>query len=214
MRQALSELEALALDRPVFDPSMAEKRFVIAAVDYLAILWLPQLRAILAERAPSVRLAVHTLDESSIAGRLGTGKVHLYLGVRGDTERGLESAPLFEDSFCMMLDAAHPMVQEPLSLDDYAALPHVHVSPRREPGSIVDRALASTGKERDVVLEVPYFGLVPSLLNGTDLVATLPRSLAEHFAERHPLAILDAPLALPTIGYAWPGTPPSRAILR
>lgn len=198
LRHALSELEALASDRPVFTPSSASNRFVVATVDYLAAVWLAPLRAAVAERAPSVRLAVHGLDQGSVAAQLGSGHIHLYLGVHGATERGLEAATLYEDPLCVVLDRDHPSASG-LNLDQYAAMPHVHVSPRREAGSIVDRTLASRGKSREVVLEVPYFNLVPSLLRETNLVATLPRSLAEHFAQHYPLAMVPAPLSLPSV---------------
>jgi len=198
LRRALSELEALASDRPVFAPSSATNRFVIATVDYLAIVWLARFRAAIAERAPSVRLAVHNLDHGSVAAQLGSGQIHLYIGVYGATERALEAETLYNEPLCAVLDRNHPCAND-LPLDDYVAMPHVHVSPRREAGSIVDRALASHGKRREVVLEVPYFSLVPSLLHETNLVATLPQSLAEHLARQYPLAVVPTPISLPAI---------------
>lgn len=192
LRRAILELEAVVADRPDFDPATSSRRFVVAAVDYLAMVFAPLLQRRLAEKAPGSRLAVHGLDAGSIATRLAEGVVHMYIGVAGDTERGLDKERLYLESLCVVRAADHPHGPAPLDAETYAELPHVHVSPRREPGSRVERALAAEGLSRDVAVEVPYFGLVPGLLEGSALVATLPRSVAEHLAARHPLQ-LEAP---------------------
>lgn len=204
LRGALAELEAVVSDRPHFDPSTASIRFVIACVDYLATVFVPPLQTVIAERAPSVRLAVHSLDESSIVSRMGEGVVDLYIGVSGLTEGALKTDALYDEELCVVLDPAHPQA-DGLTVEAYAALPHVHVSPRREPGSIVDRALAAAGQERHVAIEVPYFSLVPMLLSGTDRVATVPGTVAKSFAQAHGLVVLPPPLTLPTFGIcmAW-----------
>jgi len=65
---------------------------------------------------------------------------------------------------------------------------------------VVGRALAALGLERKIAVEVPYFSLVPGLLRETDLVATLPRNLAELFVREHGLVALEPPVSLPPFG--------------
>lgn len=205
LHRALSELGAVVLDRPAFDPSAATDRFVIATVDYLALVLGPPLLEALAAEAPGARLALHALDAGSISDRLAQGVVHLYVGVHGATERALQTAPLFEDALRLVVRSGHPLAEGEVTPAAYAAHPHVHVSPRREAGSIVGRALEAHGLERDVAIEVPYFALVPSLLEGRDLVATLPESVARHFARRFDLVVREAPVPLPSVSLcaAW-----------
>lgn len=216
---AIGELEAVLRDRPSFDPATATQRFVIATVDYLAMLLVPRLRRLVAAEAPGVRLAIHALDSESITGRLAEGIVHLYVGVRGQTERALETETLHHERFELLVRPGHPLASSTPTVQDYADATHVHVSPRRETGSIVDRGLAAAGYDRTVALEIPYFGLLPSVLLGSDLVATVPSRMAELLAEQSGLARQAVPLDLPEfeVCMAWHPTfasEPSLAWLR
>lgn len=205
LRAAVAELEAVVADRPGFEEATATNRFVIACVDYLSLVLFPSIARSVATRAPRIDLAVHALDAVSIAPELQAGTVHLYVGVLGRMERALETQPLFLERLRVVVRKDHPLREDPVDLETFATAPHLLVSPRREAGSIVTRALAEAGYTRRVAVEVPYFALVPTLLEGSDLVATLPERLAEQFADAHDLEVLESPLPLPDveIGMAW-----------
>lgn len=196
LHAAIGELEAVVRDRPTFDPSTATQRFVLATVDYLAMLLVPKLRALVAAEAPGIRLAIHGLDAEPITERLAAGIVHLYVGVRGQTERALETRSLHHEQLKLLVRRGHPLATAAPTLEAYAAAEHVHVSPRREAGSIVDRGLASVGRTRTVAIEVPYFALLPALLLESNLVATVPGRLAGHLAEQYGLVVQPVPVEL------------------
>lgn len=196
---AVAELEAIVGDRPGFEPATATDRFVIATVDYLTLVLFPALARAVAVRAPGVDLAVHALDPGSIAPQLQQGLVHLYLGVPGDTERSLETARLFTDSMSVLVRRGHPLGKGRMKVEAYAGARHILVSPRRESGSLVARALAAAGHTRRLAVEVPYFSLVPELLADSDLVATVPERIARQFARDHELELLKPPIPLPEL---------------
>lgn len=215
---AITALEAVVRDRPSFDPAVASRRFVIAAVDYLALLLVPALRAQLATEAPGVTLAVHAPEAGSIADRLADGTIDLYVGVHGATERALQTQSLHAETLALLVRADHDLVADP-STSTYAAAQHIHVSPRRESGSLVQRALRAEGYDHAVAVEVPFFALVPELLRGSDLVATIPRRIAEHFARDGELCVRPVPLDMPSfeVCQAWHpsfGTDPGLVWLR
>lgn len=199
LHRAVAELEAIVGDRPAFDEAAASDRFVIAMVDYLSLVIVPPLTRAVAERAPGVDLAVHALDSASIAPRLQTGVVQLYIGVPGETERALQTRSLFADRLRVVVRAGHPLSSGPVDIQAYASAPHVLISPRRERSSIVSRGLAAAGHTRRVAIEVPYFSLLPGLLEDSDLVATVPERVAELFAARYDLELLEPPVELPAI---------------
>ena len=199
LHQAISELEAVVRDRSEFDPQAVSHRFVLGTVDYLAMLLLAPLQQAVAERAPHVDLAVHALEGGSVASKLEEGIVDLYLGIPGDTERALETHKLFNEAFVVVVRPEHPLCREPLTPDAYVCWPHIHVSPRREAGSIIDRGLADAGLNRRVAIEVPYFALVPKLVESSDLVATVPERIGRLFEAEHGLTLLSAPVTLPEI---------------
>ncbi|PKN57536.1 MAG: LysR family transcriptional regulator [Deltaproteobacteria bacterium HGW-Deltaproteobacteria-14] len=205
LRDACGALEAVVRDRPAFDPATARRRFVLATVDYLAMVVLPRLQGFVARAAPGVELAVRALEAGSVASELESGTSDLYLGVHGATERGLEARSVLRDPFVVVTRSGHPLADPAATVQDYVRWPHVHVSPRREGGSVVDRALADLGLDRRVAVEVPFFGLVPGLLGGSDLVATVPESIGRLFARQHGLSVLPppVPLASAEICVAW-----------
>lgn len=204
LHAAITDLEAVVRDRPAFDPRSANRRFVVATVDYLGLLLVPSLHERVAADAPGVRLAIHALDAGSIAGRLAEGTIDLYVGVRGETERALQTQPLHEETLAVLVRADHDLAGD-TSLSAYAAAEHVHVSPRREAGSLVQRALSAAGYHHTVSVEVPFFALVPELLRRSELVATVPLRIAEHFARDGDLCVRPAPLELPSfeVCQAW-----------
>jgi DNA-binding transcriptional LysR family regulator len=169
-------------------------------VDYLSLVLLPEVSKLVTTEAPGVRLAVHALDAETISPRLQQGIVHVYIGVSGDTERALETQALFEDPLVVVVRRGHPLTRKRAKrLETYAEASHILVSPRRESGSAVTRALAAAGHDRRLALEVPYFGQVPDLLVESELVATVPRRIAEIYERDHPVELLEPPLDLPTI---------------
>ncbi len=197
LHAALGELEAVVRDRPTFDPSAATQRFVIATVDYLTMLLVPALRRLVAAEAPGVRLAIHALDSESVTDRLARGVAQLYVGVRSQSERALETQPLHDERLVVLLRRNHPLATGPLSLEAYAEAEHVHVSPRREAGSIVGRGLSAAGYDRKVAVEVPFFALLPDILGDSELIATVPSRIANLFAADYELLVRPVPLSLP-----------------
>jgi len=64
-----------------------------------------------------------------------------------------------------------------LSLDAFVAAEHALVSPTGTEGGYVDEALAAIGRRRRVAVAVPSFQAALTLVQQTDLVATLPDDL-------------------------------------
>jgi DNA-binding transcriptional LysR family regulator len=95
-------------------------------------------------------------------------------------------------------------VKGKLTLDDFAALGHVVVSPRG--GGLsgpVDTALAKLGRKRSIAVSTPSFLFVLELIACSDLIATVPERLVRKRAER--LQVLEPPLPVDgfAIGLVW-----------
>lgn len=70
---------------------------------------------------------------------------------------------------------------------------------------MVDDALAAGGKSRRIAAAVPHFLVVPYVIAGSDLVATLASRVAAMFSETLGLVCMQPPLAFPKfqIAVAW-----------
>src|SRR4029078_5920890 len=93
--------------------------------------------------------------------------------------------PLYDDRPVCVVRANHELLGKRLTLETYAKLPHLEISPIADaiPGLHIDRALAAIGKRRNVTLRVLYYLRAPHILEHTDHVATLSARGAEILAK-------------------------------
>ena len=63
--------------------------------------------------------------------------------------------------------------------------------------AVIDRFLARHRVKRNVALRVPGLHVLPMIVANSDLLAVVPRRLADAFAARVPIRVLPLPVALP-----------------
>lgn len=195
----LAELREEVFSTRAFDPSRDQRTFRIGMSDQVEAAIMQDVLQALQQDAPGVRLIARSVEMKFGAELLSSGAIDLAVGYFPDVETGLEASTLYHETFVCLFDAKACSVAPPLSLDDYAALPHVLVSLRGEPFGHLDDLLAATGRSRIVIYTTPHFLAVPFLLHGFRAVAALPRRLAENCADAAALA--TCPVPLPSAGY-------------
>lgn len=195
LRQALAALdEALAPAAP-FQPARAERTWRIAASDHSATTLLTPLLADLRQQAPGIRLALLDKKPALLAEQLEGDRLDLALDVADTAAAGLRQRLLFTEHYLLAGRRGHPALQQPVSLETFCQLDQALVSPSGGGfASVTDRLLAEQGRERRVVLSVPHFATLASVLLVSDLVALLPAQIALN----HPgLQVQPPPLAIP-----------------
>jgi DNA-binding transcriptional LysR family regulator len=204
IRKGLALLQG-ALAAPRFEPETSERRFVIAASDYVELVLLPSLLRRLSKVAPQVRLSLKPWGLHEAPPELARGEVDLMLGFCDKLLPHHYEQPLFEDEYVCVVRRRHPTVKNKLTLAQYLELSHVLVSARADGPGSVDRALSALGKKRKLGARVSHFLTVPVLVSQTDFVAALDRRVAEVFAGPLGLKLFPPPLKLPkgTIGQVW-----------
>lgn len=194
LRRLLEDAEVL-VQPATFDPLTARREFSIGMAD-LAEPWLvPRLAAAVAQEAPLVDLASSS-DSRPLEEGLEAGRFDLVVNPTVSTQTLRRQALLSEDFVCL-LRQGHPALDKPWTAARYAALGHVLVAPRGTPGGVVDRALGDRGLARRVAVRVGSFGAAPEVVAATDLVTTLPRSIALDATTRLDLVVKDPPLPVP-----------------
>jgi DNA-binding transcriptional LysR family regulator len=99
--------------------------------------------------------------------------------------------------FRALIRQGHPALSQPLTLAQYTKYGHVLASPGgRSLSGIVDKTLATAGVSRRVVMAVPYFFAVLATVARTDLIATLPRRVAQCHAKDFGLGITVPPVPI------------------
>jgi DNA-binding transcriptional LysR family regulator len=195
LRQALDALERAVSPAGPFDPAQARHTWRIAAADYgESTILLPALAG-LRSAAPSSQLAIVQMVPSGIAKQAEQGEIDLALHTSEDAPSGLRRRALFTERYVLAGRADHPRLKRRPTLSQFCQLEHVVVSP--DGGGfygVTDEVLAETGMSRRVVLSVPHFLFMMSVLANTDLVAMLPSRLVRNASV---LRIVEPPLDIP-----------------
>lgn len=178
LREALEALEqAVAPARP-FNPAEASHTWRVAATDYAeSTIILPALAGLRAA-APGTRLAVVEAVPPRLARQAEQGEIDLGFHTSEGAPEGLRGKVLFAERYVLVGRAGHPRLKRRPTLAQFCRLEHVIVSP--DGGGFIgvtDEALAKVGLTRKVVLSVPHFLFMLSVLASTDLVGMLPARL-------------------------------------
>jgi DNA-binding transcriptional LysR family regulator len=179
LRQALAALDEALAPAARYDPARAERTWRIAASDHSATTLLTPLLADLRQQAPGIRLALLDKKPDLLAEQLEGDRLDLALDVADAAASGLRQRLLFTERYLLAGRRGHPALQAPVSLESFCALDQALVSPSGGGfASITDRLLAERGLQRRVVLSVPHFSTLASVLVASDLVALLPAQIA------------------------------------
>ena len=204
LRELLAGFHALTSAGQPFDPGTSQQVFRVAATDSIHSSVTTPLAARLAVLAPGCRLAMQRSDLQTLPEQLASGELDIALLTPQSTPTALHARKLYDEDFLCVMRQGHPAAVGPLDLDTYCALSHVLVSPSGG-GFVgaVDAALDALGRSRQVQISVNSFLLVPSLVDATDLIATVPARLARHWAGQ--LAVVSVPVEVPgfSVSMAW-----------
>jgi DNA-binding transcriptional LysR family regulator len=195
--QALTQLRAALEPQAPFNPATSRRVFTVSGGDYATMVILPHLAACLAEEAPGVDLRFRFVEKNDIFDLLDTDALDLALGVFPNPPKRLALQALFDEKFVSIARRAHPGLCNGMTLDAFAALPHLLVTERGDATGAVDEVLAREGRDRRIALTVPHVLVVPSVLAKSDLIATVGERVARLFAGAASLTVYDTPVVMP-----------------
>lgn len=186
-----------ALEPPVaFDPATSRRVFNVSGGDYATMLILPRLAAHLASTAPFVDLRFRFVEKDATVALLDADDLDLALGVYPRVPKRLRLQSLFEERFVCIARRGHPDLQGGMTLDAFVKLPHVLVTERGDATGVVDEALATLGLERHIKLTVPHVLVIPSVLPGSDMVASVGARAGRLFARNASVEIHELPFSV------------------
>jgi DNA-binding transcriptional LysR family regulator len=208
LQRALVDLQMVLAEEAEFDPRTSTQQFSLAATDCV-LDHLPAAVASIRRVAPHVRMNLIGIS-GPLNERLASGEIDLafsygdaesYLALDRETMR--VSAGV--DRFVCLLRTDHPSIGEgTFDLDRYLGLSHVSVAYSDNARSVVNDSLEALGRERRVILTVSDARAAVRCVANSDLVATVPESLAGDAVSTGRLAALTPPFALPTADvYLW-----------
>jgi DNA-binding transcriptional LysR family regulator len=203
LRNTLAGVSEL-LDGRAFDPMQATGSLRLLMLDLEAAVLTPRLIASLAEQAPAVDLQVVSPGLRPLEA-LEADAVDALIGVVEDAPAGIRKRKLYQDGFVTLMRAEHPAAGRKLTLEHFLELEHVVVSITGTGRAWVDETLARYGKQRRVKVRVPSFFAAVEIAARSDLVMTLPSSLARTAADMRRFVMAPPPLDLGSVvmSLAW-----------
>jgi DNA-binding transcriptional LysR family regulator len=203
VREALLRIQATLGTQPTFDPATVQRTFTLIVSADAILRVMPAVFRRLSREAPGIQCHVEHFSETTLS-RLEYGDADLYLGLNSLRLFGLRSFPetlriidLRPVRWVCVVSRDHPSVGDQITEAEYLTLPHVfgwpsgHTIPLEE---LVRRLMNA-----DIDVRATTQGLleIPSLIVGTELVATLPEHLAVTLEKFAPVKVMALPFTTP-----------------
>ena len=196
---ALAMIHSGVNQRTTFEPSTAKRAFTIGMTDIGEIYFLPALMERLRREAPGVTLSTIRNAAINLRDDLESGKVDLALGLLPQLKAGFFQRRLFSQSYVCLMRQGHRLDKRRMSLAEFSAAEHLVVISAGTGHGKVDELLLRSGVERIVRLTVPHYVSVGHILRGSDLIATVPKRLADRLVEPFDLVEIPHPAKLPDV---------------
>lgn len=172
--------QALGSEAP-FDPQTSYRNYTLMMSDFAAM-ELKSLFALALLAAPEIRINLLPLPTNPTDSQRDLLKHDFVAAVPGIGIEG-EHAELFVDQYVCLVDKDNPaLVDGELSWEAFTNLPQAvcdfgqaHLTP-------ADRKLRELGFAREAHVKTTSFMPLPSIISGTQLVAVVPKRLADRFA--------------------------------
>lgn len=187
-----------------FDPATATGRIRLLMPDLQAAVLAPHLLARLTREAPLLDLHIAAPGTNGFEA-LEQGGADAMVALIDDAPAGIQRRRLYDEELVTLMRAQHPALGRKLTLERFLALEHIVVSVTGVGPAPVDAALARMGQTRRVKLRVPNFFAAAEIAARSDLVMTLPSSLARAAATMGRFVALPPPLDLElfTMSLVW-----------
>jgi DNA-binding transcriptional LysR family regulator len=194
---AMAMIHAGLNQQTSFDPARVKRSMTIGMTDIGEIVFLPSLVARLAQEASGITLNTVRNTAVNLRDDMESGKVDLAIGLLPQLKAGFYQRRLFRQRYVCLLRRGHRLDKKKLTLTDFRSAEHLMVVSAGTGHGKVDELLTRAKIQRVVRLSVPHFVGVGHILQGSNLVATVPERLAQHLVEPFGLTYFPHPVPLP-----------------
>ena len=191
VRNALQLLRVSVQESRSFVPDQATKTYRISMTDLTEAVILPHLISRIRRLAPGINVDSFLTKRRETTKELAAGRLDFAIDAPLNTDTQVRHVKLFEDRHVCVMRKDHPLAsKDRISLDEYLAQSHIHISSRRNGLGHVDLSLGKMGLQRRVMLRSQHYQMAPLVLESTDMVMTVH----ERFARRHNLHWVSLPI--------------------
>jgi DNA-binding transcriptional LysR family regulator len=182
-----------------FNPAQETRRFVFNASDYATSVLLTPLAQHLEMEAPGISIDVIGLGDRNLQ-RLERGDVDFAIYPARNASADHPQEDLLTETYSCVVWNGFKLQGGSLSFDAYMAARHVaaQFGDKRIP-SFESWFFSTHGVARNVIVTASTFNALPSLVVGTQRIATMHTRLANIYAAILPIQVLPAPFDIPAL---------------
>ncbi len=177
VRPHLNSLVEAALSPEAFEPATSDRTLRIGLADAAEPWLVPALLRLLRKVAPKMRVVVVPVQFRTVGEALATRRIDVAVTVADELPASIQRRTLFVGDFVCLFDSRHVRARKRMTEGTYFAHEHVVVSYNGDLRGIVEDKLR---KARNVRCSVSSFANLGAIIEGTPLLATIPRSVAGH----------------------------------
>ncbi|MDZ5433265.1 LysR family transcriptional regulator [Pseudomonas fluorescens] len=197
VQSILIRIQAVTQLRENFDIYTSTIEISLIVSDYICSTFMPAVVKAVALEAPHVKIRM-TLLNGTYLEKLDRGEVDFLIVPDHFSHKSHPTEPLFEDRFCCVAWNENTELQGKVTFEDYQKLGHVVTQIGDGRTTLFeDWFLEKHGDVRRIEIVCPYFSLLPSLVVGTNRIATVHYQLAHLYRTTFPIAIYDLPVETP-----------------
>jgi len=201
VRDVLVRIDTTIAAQPRFDPAQSDREFHLLVSDFTLSVLGPHLVSLAAAQSDTVRFQFHSqVDNPQRV--LERGEADMLVIPTGFCSPDHPTETLFEEEFCCVVWSDSRLARQgQLSFADYTAAGHVVMQP---PGGITFETwfMQRYGVSRRIEVTSFSFATAPSLVVGTERIATIHSRLARIAARHLPLTLLPTPMPTPRMEQA------------
>jgi len=197
-REVIEIIDRDILSGPTFDPATSDQEFVFCLSEVGEVVFLPALFQSLRSAAPNSRIRTVSLAPDELVENLHEGRVDAVLGYFPDlTTPNIYQQRLFSHDLVCLLRLDHPLAGERLSLEDFSRLEHLQVRDGSRRQEMFEAHLTKAGIHRNIVLQTSHYMSVSSIIERSDLIVVLPRTIANMYTHNLNVRMVEPPLDIP-----------------
>lgn len=199
IKQVVTTIETDILLPTHFEANTSERTFTLVAPDIAEVNFLPRLLAELALKAPHINLKTLAMPRQAASQALASGAADMAIGYFPDLQKaGFFQQKLITTAHVCLIKKKHATIGEKITMTQFIQASHAVVKPDgRE--HVFEKFLQQKGIQRRVVVELSHFMSLLPIVENSQLIATVPRDLADFFVHHGDVRYVDTPMKSPTI---------------
>jgi len=199
VRQVVQTIQIDILQSKDFNPLLSDKTFTLLTPDIAEVNFLPRLISELAHKSPKINLKTLAMPREAAAYSLESAEAEMAIGYFPDLHKaGFFQQKLITNSHVCLVRKNHPTIGDKITNAQFLQSAHAVVKPDgRE--HIFERFLQTKGISRRVVVELSHFMSLLPIIETTNLIATVPKDLADFFVQHGNVRYIPTPMKSPVI---------------